>query len=215
MITQIKFTTMLAFTSNPFNIARRRLPSFFILTFIPSFCSYRSFSAKSFIFLFTFFSLILSAQEQLTGTVYQSGTEMPLLGVNIIKKGTKEGITTDFDGNFSLNQVDEGDIIIFSYLGFKTLEYTCSDQRDITIYLEEDTDLLDEIVVVGYGSQLKSNVVGSVVSVEVEKAKQIPTRNYYVEGLQVFKLILETLVREDLQILSYVEMFLWQVGTVL
>lgn len=102
---------------------------------------------------------------------------MPLLGVNIIKKGTKEGITTDFDGNFSLNQVDEGDIIIFSYLGFKTLEYTCSDQRDITIYLEEDTDLLDEIVVVGYGSQLKSNVVGSVVSVEVDKATQIPTTN--------------------------------------
>ena len=99
-----------------------------------------------------------------------------MLGVNIIKNGTVEGITTDFDGNFTINDASAGDVYTFSYVGFKTLEVVISDSDQLTI-LEQDKEFLDEIVVVGYGSQRKSNVVGSVVSVEVDKANQVPTTN--------------------------------------
>ena len=132
---------------------------------------------KTFFLIFFTFSTTLLAQWAVDGTVYQTGTDQPLLGVNIIKNGTSEGITTDFDGNFTINDASAGDVYTFSYIGFKTLEVVISDSDQLTIFLEQDSEFLDEIVVVGYGSQLKSNVVGSVVSVEVDKASQIPTTN--------------------------------------
>lgn len=132
---------------------------------------------KKFFFITLIFSTTLSAQRAVNGTVYQTGTDLPLLGVNIIKNGTSEGITTDFDGNFTIKDALPGDVFTFSYIGFKTLEVIISDLDQLTIFLEQDSEFLDEIVVVGYGSQLKSNVVGSVVSVEVDKASQIPTTN--------------------------------------
>lgn len=132
---------------------------------------------KTFFLVFFIFSTTLLAQRVVEGTVYQTGTDQPLLGVNIIKNGTVEGITTDFDGNFTINDASAGDVYTFSYVGFKTLEVVISDSDQLTIFLEQDSEFLDEIVVVGYGSQRKSNVVGSVVSVEVDKANQVPTTN--------------------------------------
>ena len=132
---------------------------------------------KTFFLVFFIFSTTLLAQRVVEGTVYQTGTDQPLLGVNIIKNGTVEGITTDFDGNFTINDASAGDVYTFSYVGFKTLEVVISDSDQLTIFLEQDSEFLDEIVVVGYGSQRKSNVVGSVVSVEVDKANKVPTTN--------------------------------------
>ena len=68
-----------------------------------------------------------------------------------------------------MNNVSPGDVYVISYVGFKSKEIIIEDQTSLSILLDEDSALLDEIVVVGYGSQLKSNVVGSVVSVEVDK----------------------------------------------
>lgn len=122
-------------------------------------------------------STSLIAQRSIDGVVLEQSSEQPLMGVNVIKKNTNEGVTSDFDGKFTLNNVSPGDVYIISYVGFKSKEIIIEDQNSLSILLEEDSALLDEIVVVGYGSQLKSNVVGSVVSVEVDKASQIPTTN--------------------------------------
>lgn len=122
-------------------------------------------------------STSLIAQRSIDGVVLEQSSEQPLMGVNVIKKNTNEGVTSDFDGKFTLNNVLPGDIYVISYVGFKSKEIIIEDQTSLSILLDEDSALLDEIVVVGYGSQLKSNVVGSVVSVEVDKASQIPTTN--------------------------------------
>ena len=122
-------------------------------------------------------STSLIAQRSIEGVVLEQSNEQPLMGVNVIKKNSKEGVTSDFDGKFILNNVSSGDIYLVSYVGFKSKEIIIEDQTSLSILLEEDSALLDEIVVVGYGSQLKSNVIGSVVSVEVDKASQIPTTN--------------------------------------
>ena len=119
----------------------------------------------------------LIAQRSIDGVVLEQSSEQPLMGVNVIKKNTNEGVTSDFDGKFTLNNVLPGDVYVISYVGFKSKEIIIEDQTSLSILLDEDSALLDEIVVVGYGSQLKSNVVGSVVSVEVDKASQIPTTN--------------------------------------
>ena len=119
----------------------------------------------------------LIAQRSIDGVVLEQSSEQPLMGVNVIKKNTNEGVTSDFDGKFTLNNVSPGDVYIISYVGFKSKEIIIENQNSLSILLDEDSALLDEIVVVGYGSQLKSNVVGSVVSVEVDKASQIPTTN--------------------------------------
>lgn len=119
----------------------------------------------------------LIAQRSIDGVVLEQSSEQPLMGVNLIKKNTNEGVTSDFDGKFTLNNVLPGDVYVISYVGFKSKEIIIEDQTSLSILLDEDSALLDEIVVVGYGSQLKSNVVGSVVSVEVDKASQIPTTN--------------------------------------
>ena len=122
-------------------------------------------------------STSLIAQRSIDGVVLEQSSEQPLMGVNVIKKNTNEGVTSDFDGKFTLNNVSPGDVYVISYVGFKSKEIIIENQNSLSILLEEDSALLDEIVVVGYGSQLKSNVVGSVVSVEVDKASQIPTTN--------------------------------------
>ncbi len=122
-------------------------------------------------------STSLIAQRSIDGVVLEQSSEQPLMGVNVIKKNTNEGVTSDFNGKFTLNNVLPGDVYVISYVGFKSKEIIIQDQTSLSILLDEDSALLDEIVVVGYGSQLKSNVVGSVVSVEVDKASQIPTTN--------------------------------------
>lgn len=74
----------------------------------------------------------------------------PIIGATIVEKGTSNGTITDFDGNFSLNVADEAQIEI-SYIGFKSQEIKAVYGRNLTISLKEDTEVLDEVVVVGYG----------------------------------------------------------------
>lgn len=108
-------------------------------------------------------SLVNKNQEyEVSGRVIDQYGQ-PLPGANIIEKGTTNGTQTDFDGNFSINVNDQNSIIEVSYIGFTTSEVSVnSDQDIITIVLQEDADLLDQVVVVGYGSQKKANVIGAV-----------------------------------------------------
>ncbi|MDO6761358.1 TonB-dependent receptor [Tamlana sp. 2_MG-2023] len=100
------------------------------------------------------------AQSTVTGMVSETDTNIPIAGVNIIVKGTTTGTVTDFDGNFSLS-VSQGNVLQFSYLGFVTQEITYSGQAPLNVQLVEDTSVLDEVVVIGYGAVKKEDVTGA------------------------------------------------------
>lgn len=116
-----------------------------------------------------------SQTRAISGTV--SDNTGPIPGVNVLVKGTTQGVVSDFDGNFSMDGVSNNDILVFSYIGFVTQEITVGSRQVIHVIMEEDLQTLDEVIVVGYGTQRKSNVVGSVTSVEVEEATNVPTTN--------------------------------------
>lgn len=98
-----------------------------------------------------------------TGTVLDN-LGAPLPGANIIEKGTTNGTQTDFDGNYSINVNDGSVVLVFSYIGFSTKEVAVNGQSSINVALDENAAALDEIVVVGYGTQKKSDLTGAVTS---------------------------------------------------
>ena len=104
----------------------------------------------------------------------------PVIGATIMEKGTTNGTITDFDGNFILN-VAEGAVLEFSYVGYKTI--TMQAGKNMQITMKEDTETLEEVVVVGYGVQKKVNLTGSVASVDDKKLSNRPITSLSV-GLQ-------------------------------
>jgi TonB-dependent starch-binding outer membrane protein SusC len=106
--------------------------------------------------------LNLLAQSKLQGVVTDNTSGQPLPGVNVMVKGTNNGVSTNFDGQFTLSNVKNGDTILFSFLGFKEQAITFNGQNNITVTLQEESAKLDEIVVVGYGSVKKKDATGSV-----------------------------------------------------
>ncbi|MDD2436731.1 MAG: TonB-dependent receptor [Massilibacteroides sp.] len=117
----------------------------------------------------------ISTQKELVvhGTVTDH-SGLPLVGVNVIAKGTTTGTVTDIDGNFEL-QVSEEAVLQFSYIGYKNHEMKARGQ--MTIVLNEDNELLDEVVVVGYGTQKKVNMTGAVSSVKMGALNDRPVTN--------------------------------------
>lgn len=105
--------------------------------------------------------------RQVKGTVKDSSGE-PMIGVNVLVKGTTNGTITDFDGNFTINDVKDTDVLTVTYIGYVKQEVKIGAQKVINFVLKEDTETLDEVVVVGYGVQKKSDVTGSVGSVKSE-----------------------------------------------
>lgn len=105
------------------------------------------------------------AQLTVTGRV-QSTSGDPLIGVNVVEKGTTNGTVTDMDGNFSL-RVEKGKTLVFSYIGFLSQENVVKGNR-MNITLKEDTETLDEVVVIGYGSMQRKDVTSSITSVKAE-----------------------------------------------
>ncbi|SHF87014.1 TonB-linked outer membrane protein, SusC/RagA family [Flavobacterium fluvii] len=97
------------------------------------------------------------------------GTGQPLPGVNVIEKGTTNGVQSDFDGKFSLKVSSKKAILVVSYIGFQIKEVSVNGQVNLSIKLEEDSAKLDEVVVVGYGSVKKKDLTGSVVSIGAAK----------------------------------------------
>jgi TonB-linked SusC/RagA family outer membrane protein len=100
--------------------------------------------------------------------------DQPLPGVNILVKGTTIGIVTDVDGNYSITVPNENDILIFSYIGYTTQEIQVNGRTSINVSLVEDVQSLDEIVVVGYGEQKKSDLTGSVIRADIESFRESP-----------------------------------------
>lgn len=140
--------------------------------------------------LSTLFSMSVFAQvKTVTGTVLDE-IGMPLPGANILESGTKNGVTTDFDGNYSL-QVNQGSTITVTYLGYKTQVLTVGSQSTINITLEPDLQQLEETVIIGYGSVQKRDLTGSVATVNMDKLTEAPVANFdealagRVAGVQV------------------------------
>lgn len=108
----------------------------------------------------------LVAQKTVTGTVLDE-TNSGIPGVNIFVKGSNNGVSTNFDGNFSIQASDDA-VLVFSYMGYSTQEIKVGNKNTINISLQPDSDILDEVVVIGYGSQKKSDLTGAVATVKVE-----------------------------------------------
>ncbi|WP_130735668.1 SusC/RagA family TonB-linked outer membrane protein [Flavobacterium sp. J27] len=105
------------------------------------------------------------AQNILKGRVLDSATQSPLPSVNISVANSNSGTSTDFDGNFMLSNLSDGDQIIFSYVGFVKQTFIYKGQTEITILMTEDANQLEGVVVIGYGSVKKEDATGSLVSV--------------------------------------------------
>jgi len=123
----------------------------------------------AFVFQFSF------AQEKtVTGNVTdQDG--LPLPGVNVVVKGTTKGTQTDFDGNYAISGVSEGQVLVYSYLGQKTAERTIGASSTINVQMEPDAQSLEEVVVVAYGSQSKKKLITSVSKVNQESIADLVT----------------------------------------
>ena len=110
----------------------------------------------------------LLAQNTLKGVVLDGSLKQPLPGVNVLVAGTTNGTTTDFDGNFTLNNVKKGDKILFSYIGFKDESIIYDNQKTITVTLQEDQKELKDVVVIGYGTTTKKDATGSLQSITAD-----------------------------------------------
>ncbi len=123
------------------------------------------------IFLFNVILLVpalMFAQQTVSGTVTESEGNGGLPGVGIIIKGSTVGTTTDFDGHYTMNNVKVGDILVFSYMGFNTQEVTVGSSTTINVVLQEDSQALDEVVIIGYGTTSVKDATGSIASVKAE-----------------------------------------------
>lgn len=114
------------------------------------------------------------AQIQVKGNISDKNSE-PMIGVAIQEKGnTTNGTITDLDGNFTI-QVNSNATLVISYIGYKTQEVAVNGRTNLAIVMEEDTQVLDEVVVVGYGVQRKSDLTGSVASIKGEELQGLST----------------------------------------
>lgn len=118
-------------------------------------------------------SMHASAQNGVRGKVFDTMQE-PLIGVSVQVKGTTMGVITNIDGEFTIGALGAESILVFSYLGYTTQEKRVGNQKEINITLAEDDNLLNEIVVIGYGSQKRSDLTGGIATLSGDKLNNIP-----------------------------------------
>ena len=112
--------------------------------------------------------------QAITGTVTDGNDGLPLVGVNVMETGTTNGTISDIDGNFSLTPQGENPTIRFSFIGYEVQDVVVGDQTTLNIVLNSDMAALDEVVVVGYGTQKKSHLTGSVAKLKNDRLADIP-----------------------------------------
>ena len=119
-----------------------------------------------------------ASQQNLTvsGVVTSAADQLPLIGVSVQVKGTTNGAITDLDGNYTVS-VASGETLVFSYIGFKTQEIQITNQTTLNVVMGEDSETLDEVVVVGYGVQKKKLVTGATVQVKGETLAKMNTNS--------------------------------------
>ncbi|MEE1961249.1 SusC/RagA family TonB-linked outer membrane protein [Allomuricauda taeanensis] len=125
---------------------------------------------KSFLLLGAFLCFGMIKAQTVSGTV--SDANGPLPGASVLVKGTTNGTQTDFDGNYTLNNIDGSATLVFSYIGYKTVERAVNGQSTINVTLEEDAQALDEVVIIGYGQTTIEDATGAVAVVTAEDFNQ-------------------------------------------
>lgn len=135
------------------------------------------------VFLLSMICMFAFSQGKQVQGVVKDATGEPIIGANVLVKGTTNGVITDFDGNYSLTNVNSQDVIVFSYIGYTSQEIKVGSQATINVTLKEDTETLEEVVVVGYGTVKRRDLTGSVASVTGEKLAANPVANV-AEALQ-------------------------------
>ena len=125
---------------------------------------------KSFLLLGAFLCFGMVKAQTVSGTV--SDANGPLPGASVLVKGTTNGTQTDFDGNYTLNNIDGAATLVFSYIGYKTVERAVNGQSTINVTLEEDAQALDEVVIIGYGQTTIEDATGAVAVVTAEDFNQ-------------------------------------------
>lgn len=127
--------------------------------------------------VFLSFQLAMLAQEQesieVTGTITDAESNMPIPGVNILERGTSTGVLSDFDGNYSIDVAEDATLVV-SYVGYATQQVEVNGRKEIDIVLETETATLDEVVVVGYGTQRKKDLTGSVSVISTKDFQEQP-----------------------------------------
>ena len=135
-----------------------------------------------FILFFSLPSLSYAQSKTITGTVVGTIDNQPLPGASIVVKGMTVGATTDFDGKYTI-KAKAGDVLVFSYIGFKAKEVTVSGKTVIDVSLSDDTAMLDEIVITGYGKQTRAKLTTSVSKLDT-KVLETSTRSNAATALQ-------------------------------
>lgn len=129
-----------------------------------------------FLFLFLLFSMGMKAQTTVSGKI--SDDNGPIPGANVILKGTTIGTAADFDGNYTITNVPSDGILVFSSVGYKAKEIPINNQKLIDVTLTLDMAALDEVVVIGYGTQSKESVTGSVISIKADELQEVQSGNF-------------------------------------
>ncbi|MEZ4809475.1 MAG: SusC/RagA family TonB-linked outer membrane protein [Allomuricauda sp.] len=121
---------------------------------------------RCFLLLGAFLCIGIAKAQTVSGTVTDANGPLP--GASVLVKGTTNGTQTDFDGNYTLNGIDGSATLVFSYIGYKTVEIGVNGQSTINVTLEEDAQALDEVVIIGYGTTTVKDATGSVSAVTSE-----------------------------------------------
>lgn len=132
------------------------------------------------VLLVAFFFMLPEVQAQsggkITGKVVDAMGELP--GVSVVVKGTTNGMTTDLNGSFTLENVKPSDVLQFSYIGYKTQEIKVGNQRNFSVTMQEDAQALDEVVVVGYQEVRKGDLTGSVAKANMKDLLSVPVASF-------------------------------------
>lgn len=135
-----------------------------------------------FLMVFLLCASFIHAQNRVTGTISDTNGE-PIIGASVIIQGTANGTVTDLNGNFILQNVPSNSILVISYVGMKTQNISVNGRSEIKVKMEENSHVLDELVVVGYGVQKKSDVTGALAHIDSKDLTAMPVNNAF-EGMQ-------------------------------
>ena len=132
------------------------------------------------LFTLTSIPLLLFAQGgyQVTGHIISVEDNQPMIGVSVLEKGTTNGVITDMNGNYSITVTKSPAILQFSYIGMKTMEKQVSAATRIDLKMESDAQMVEEVVVVAYGTRKKGTIAGAVSTVKAEKMENVPAAGF-------------------------------------
>lgn len=132
---------------------------------------------------FLLLSVCMYAQDiVVSGNITSAEDGIPLPGVNVIVLESSRGVSSDFDGNYSIS-VDQGEVLEFSYIGFVTQTITIGTQTTINVSMETDTQSLDEVVVIGYGTQKRADLTSAITTIDAAQLEKSPVAQV-VQGFQ-------------------------------